>query len=78
MTKFLAGLKILLLANVDGTFKSASEFYHQLWIINSWINLLMMPCAYVFMSQRRVKDYKIALQVSKNVARLLGLKFKPN
>ena len=53
--------------HVDGTFKSASEFYHQLWI-----NLRMIHCAYVLMSQRRVKDYN-ALQALKNVARLLGL-----
>ena len=52
-----AGLKVLSLAkqfHVDGTFKSASEFYHQLWIINAWINLRMIPCAYVLMSQGRV------------------------
>ena len=34
----------------------------------------MIPCTYVLMSQRRVKDFKIALQVLKNVARLQGLK----
>ena len=74
------GLEILSKAvqwHVDGTFKSAAKFYHQLWIVHAWINQRMIPCAYALMSRRRAKDYNVVLQVLKNEARVRGLALKP-
>ena len=54
------GLQILALASIwhaDGTFRSAAQFFMQLYIIHGVYEGHTFPCVFAFMKRRREKDY---------------------